>query len=115
MSAARRQAPAEPAEDDAPVTVDLPANAASVLGFGELIDVAELMDMDLDTLRGVLADKSGSGPSSLKRLRVMVAIAYVWHRRTHPDATWAEAQRWRIAGEVGATEPDPTLSGAPAT
>jgi hypothetical protein len=108
MTAARRQAPAAVADvDELPLTIELPANAASLMGFGELIDVAELVDMDLDELRAVLASK-GSG--NVRKLRVMVAIAYVWHRRDHPGATWAEAQRWRIGGEVGAAVADPTLS-----
>ena len=76
----------------------LPPEAIRSLGIGELARVAELV--------GVPAiadlDKRMRGPG---RDMVLVAMAYLLALRLEPEATWEDAQRWRV--EAGTTTPDP--------
>jgi hypothetical protein len=80
--------------------VRLPADAAKMLGLGELAEVCRLSEVPMGNLAEAL--RGGRGPY------VAVALALVLARRLEPDATWEDAQRWTVE-VVAPTGPDPTM------
>jgi hypothetical protein len=79
----------------------LPPEAIRSLGIGELARVAELAGV---ASIAALNDRM-RGPG---REMVLVAMAYMLALRLEPDATWEDAQRWRV--EAGTATPDPPIS-----
>lgn len=86
----------------------LPLEAVNIenLGVGELLSAAEVLNTDLEGVADLMRSRG------VARAKFLVALAWVIARRTEPEVTWDEAQRWRIEVEVG--DPDPT-AGAPPT
>jgi hypothetical protein len=71
------------------------------LGIGELARVASLTGVGIAELRARSAAPGGE--------LVVVAMAYVLALRLEPDATWDDAQRWRIE-VVAPAAADPPIS-----
>ena len=83
---------------DVPKVLTVDPGAIDELGFGELLEAADLAGVDMAELGTV----TGNG-----RLRVMLAIAFVIARRADPNLSWQAAQRWKLEVVTGKA-PDPT-------
>jgi len=86
---------------EAPRTVTLPARVMERLGFGEVLEVADLAGVPFDRLDAALKARS------TESARIVIALAYVLVRRREPDASWQDAQGWQIAIAPDPTHPDP--------
>lgn len=64
--------------------------SADKLGVGELLDMADALETDLDGLAAMMRARGKY------QGRIVVAFAWILARRVEPAATWDEAQRWRI-------------------
>ena len=75
------------------------------LGFGELLEAADLAGLDMSQLGKVTGNA---------RLRLMLAIAFILRRRDDPNLSWKEAQRWQleVATSTPQDPPRPPRSGA---
>lgn len=85
------------------IILPIAAVDASSYGVGELLDIAAVLETDLEGLSRMMATPG------IHQARLIVAIAWMLVRRLEPDVTFADARRWRI--EVS-TEPDPTPGAA---
>jgi hypothetical protein len=89
------------------VLLDLAAVNSSTLTMGEVADLAEVLDLDLDEVQGAMAGRRGKVTAA----RAILALAWVIARRADPELTWAEARTWRVevtaAAAVDPTPPAP--------
>jgi hypothetical protein len=85
------------------VILDLGRVTTSTLTLGEVADMAEVLDLELDAVVPVVQGKHGQVAAA----RALLALAWVIARRGDPDLAWAEARTWRVEVRNG-TRPDPT-------
>lgn len=88
----------------------LPLAAVSVehLGIGEMLDLCEALEVDMDGMAALMRSRG------IQRARVLVGFAWILARRDDPSISWLDAQRWRITVDTGAAD-FPPGSGEPPT